>query len=192
LPVRDLVALEEGVEAVEVGVPSGSVAAGVAGGEPAVGQGEHRRLVVGGQLIAQDRFVADALLASLVLQHQRWVPYQDAAVAISPLGPWRLEWVLDGARVELAGLAPELGASPPVAPGRLGEADATMPGRLFELLLGVLHRLAEGRGLVLFISAKTASVHVSNILAKLGVANRAEAAPRLGLGADDGPTVTVP
>jgi DNA-binding NarL/FixJ family response regulator len=36
----------------------------------------------------------------------------------------------------------------------------------------------------LFISAKTASVHVSNILAKLGVANRAEAAVaahRLGL-----------
>jgi DNA-binding NarL/FixJ family response regulator len=36
----------------------------------------------------------------------------------------------------------------------------------------------------LFISHKTASVHVSNILAKLGVANRAEAAVaahRLGL-----------
>jgi DNA-binding NarL/FixJ family response regulator len=30
----------------------------------------------------------------------------------------------------------------------------------------------------LFISAKTASVHVSNILAKLGAANRAEAAAR--------------
>ena len=36
----------------------------------------------------------------------------------------------------------------------------------------------------LFISEKTASVHVSNILAKLGVANRAEAAAvahRVGL-----------
>jgi DNA-binding NarL/FixJ family response regulator len=36
----------------------------------------------------------------------------------------------------------------------------------------------------LFISVKTASVHVSNILAKLGVANRGEAAAaarRLGL-----------
>jgi len=43
--------------------------------------------------------------------------------------------------------------------------------------------------------ARAASVHVSNILAKLGEANRAEAAVashRLGLGADDGPTVTVP
>jgi DNA-binding CsgD family transcriptional regulator len=37
----------------------------------------------------------------------------------------------------------------------------------------------------LFISPKTASVHVSNILAKLGVASRGEAAAiahRLGLG----------
>jgi hypothetical protein len=51
-----------------------------------------------------------------------------------------VERVLDGARVELAGLVPELDAPPPA-----------MPGRLFELLLGVLHRLAEGRGLVLVV-----------------------------------------
>lgn len=43
----------------------------------------------------------------------------------------------------------------------------------------------------LFMSPKTASVHVSRILAKLGVANRTEAATlavRHGLGGDDGPT----
>ena len=45
----------------------------------------------------------------------------------------------------------------------------------------VLHRVAEGRtnrqiADDLFISPKTASVHVSNILAKLGVASRGEAA----------------
>ena len=53
----------------------------------------------------------------------------------------------------------------------------------------MLALVAEGRtnrqiGDALFISEKTASVHVSNILAKLGVANRAEAAAtvhRLGL-----------
>ena len=53
----------------------------------------------------------------------------------------------------------------------------------------VLELLSEGRtnrqiGEVLFISTKTASVHVSNILAKLQVANRGEAAAtarRLGL-----------
>jgi DNA-binding CsgD family transcriptional regulator len=55
--------------------------------------------------------------------------------------------------------------------------------------LEVLGLVAEGRSNrqiaeALFISAKTASVHVSNILAKLGVANRVEAAAvahRLGL-----------
>jgi DNA-binding NarL/FixJ family response regulator len=45
----------------------------------------------------------------------------------------------------------------------------------------VLRLVAEGRSNreiagQLFISAKTASVHVSNILAKLGVASRGEAA----------------
>jgi DNA-binding CsgD family transcriptional regulator len=45
----------------------------------------------------------------------------------------------------------------------------------------VLALVAAGRtnrqiGEALFISDKTASVHVSNILAKLGVANRSEAA----------------
>jgi DNA-binding CsgD family transcriptional regulator len=45
----------------------------------------------------------------------------------------------------------------------------------------VLALVADGRtnrqiAEALFISAKTASVHVSNILAKLGVANRGEAA----------------
>jgi DNA-binding CsgD family transcriptional regulator len=38
--------------------------------------------------------------------------------------------------------------------------------------LGTNRQIAD----VLFISAKTASVHVSNILTKLGVANRGEAA----------------
>jgi DNA-binding NarL/FixJ family response regulator len=45
----------------------------------------------------------------------------------------------------------------------------------------VLRLIAEGRsnreiGAALFISAKTASVHVSNIVGKLGVASRTEAA----------------
>lgn len=47
--------------------------------------------------------------------------------------------------------------------------------------LEVIWLVAEGRsnreiGADLFISAKTASVHVSNILAKLGVSSRGEAA----------------
>jgi DNA-binding CsgD family transcriptional regulator len=72
---------------------------------------------------------------------------------------------------------------PPVAPG--DELGLTPRER------EVLALVADGRtnrqiAEALFISQKTASVHVSNILAKLGVANRAEAgavAHRLGLSA---------
>ena len=71
-------------------------------------------------------------------------------------------------------------APPPDLASELG-----LTGREFE----VLRLLADGRtnrqiGEQLFISAKTASVHVSRILMKLGVANRAEAAAaahRMGL-----------
>jgi DNA-binding CsgD family transcriptional regulator/tetratricopeptide (TPR) repeat protein len=69
-----------------------------------------------------------------------------------------------------AGLA--LGDKAPLSPGRVGLTD-----REFE----VLRLVAAGRSnrdiaADLFISAKTASVHVSNIMAKLGAANRTEAA----------------
>ena len=68
-----------------------------------------------------------------------------------------------------------------------GEADATEQGSDLQRLgltdreVEVLRHLADGRsnkqiGQRLFISTKTVSVHVSNILAKLGVASRGEAA----------------
>jgi len=65
-------------------------------------------------------------------------------------------------------------------PSKVTTAETELPGltaREYE----VLKLVAEGRsnreiGDALFISAKTASVHVSNILAKLGVAGRGEAA----------------
>ena len=65
-----------------------------------------------------------------------------------------------------------LGAKTPDRPGRLGLTDRE---------LEVLRLVAAGRtnrdiAADLFISAKTASVHVSNIMAKLGAANRAQAA----------------
>jgi DNA-binding NarL/FixJ family response regulator len=86
----------------------------------------------------------------------------------------------------------------PDGPGAAGDGDgdggatATPDGAALGLTareLEVLALVAEGRSNrqvadALFISAKTASVHVSNILAKLGVASRVEAAAvahRLGL-----------
>jgi predicted ATPase len=64
----------------------------------------------------------------------------------SVLDPKELERVLDGARAELARLVPELGE-------RAGGEPAVplAPTRLFELLLGVLHRLAERGPLLLVV-----------------------------------------
>jgi DNA-binding CsgD family transcriptional regulator len=77
------------------------------------------------------------------------------------------------ARIALTGGTGESG------PGETGTARLGLTDREFE----VLRLVAAGRSnreiaAELFISAKTASVHVSNILAKLGVATRGEAAAR--------------
>ena len=82
--------------------------------------------------------------------------------------------------------------TPKPAPTESAAAPPTPPGDGLGLTpreREVLALVAQGRtnrqiAEALFISDKTASVHVSNILAKLGVANRAEAAAtvhRLGL-----------
>ncbi|MFL6080436.1 MAG: AAA family ATPase [Ornithinibacter sp.] len=104
-------------------------------------------------------------------------------------GRWRLAEVLlaagDPSAVAELRLAREtaqaLGATPLVAAldqlsPRADRAHGTLTAREAE----VLGLLAEGRsngeiGRALFISTKTASVHVSNILAKLGAASRGEA-----------------
>ena len=124
---------------------------------------------------------------------------------------WRLAEALlgDGRRLEAAEaaraaheIAERLGARPLLAElealgrrGRLdlgveppGQPGAAAPG-LTPRELEVLRLVAAGRSNgqiaeALFISRKTASVHVSNILAKLGVHTRTEAAAaahRLGL-----------
>jgi len=64
------------------------------------------------------------------------------------LDPAELERVLGGAGGELARLVPELG--PPAGVGGRPAEAPLAPTRLFELLLGVLHRLAE-RGPVLLV-----------------------------------------
>jgi len=69
----------------------------------------------------------------------------------------------------------------PSAPGQRGPSGEAAPLGLTERELEVLRLVAAGRSnrdiaAELFISPKTASVHVSNILGKLGVASRGEAA----------------
>lgn len=86
--------------------------------------------------------------------------------------------------------------------GRTNDAEPTPPGPhsiaedlgLTAREVDVLDQLARGRtdrqiADALFISKKTVSVHVSNILRKLDAANRVDAAEigqRVGLGTDDG------
>jgi DNA-binding CsgD family transcriptional regulator len=130
--------------------------------------------------------LAEALLEAGAPHQQAAAPLQQARAAARGLGaaPLQAEVELLARRARIA-LAPE-----PVA--RRGRNEAAAPGDELGLTpreKEVLALVAEGRtnrqiADALFISDKTASVHVSNILAKLGVANRAEAAAtvhRLGL-----------
>jgi DNA-binding NarL/FixJ family response regulator len=76
----------------------------------------------------------------------------------------------------LAGLAARAGLTAPAAVGARGIL-ATLTTREREVLRLVAAGRTNGEiGSELFISTKTASVHVSNILAKLGVGARGEAA----------------
>jgi DNA-binding CsgD family transcriptional regulator len=80
-------------------------------------------------------------------------------------------------RVDLRPQEPDGPAEPAEDPAAAARATLGLTARELEVLVLV----AEGRSNrqvaeALFISAKTASVHVSNILAKLGVASRVEAA----------------
>jgi DNA-binding CsgD family transcriptional regulator/tetratricopeptide (TPR) repeat protein len=134
--------------------------------------------------------LAEALLGRGAPREEAAVPLRRAWATARGLGarPLRAEAELLARRSRIT-LAPE-----PVAPGQAGSAEAQpmAPGEELGLTpreREVLALVAEGRtnrqiAEALFITDKTASVHVSNILAKLGVANRAEAAAtvhRLGL-----------
>ncbi len=118
-----------------------------------------------------------------------------AARALIPL-PAEVEQVLDAPAPQPAGQLPPA-ASPPIAEAQVSSAAAQpRPGSpggdtfgLSKRELEVLSLIAQGRtnreiGDRLFISQKTVGVHVGNILAKLGVSGRVEAAAvaiRLGL-----------
>jgi DNA-binding NarL/FixJ family response regulator len=104
------------------------------------------------------------------------------AVATLPAGPLCLEVqaLARRARLDISDCLPAAPA-PAGGAGRGGSSDAATPLGLTARELEVLSLVAQGLsnrqiGERLFISTKTASVHVSNILAKLGVSGRGEAA----------------
>src|SRR6516162_8862575 len=128
---------------------AGSPATVVAAGEAGVGK---TRLVT--ELIGRVRGQGALALAGGCLDvGEGVVAYAPLAEALRSLigavDPGELERVLGGARAELARLVPELGA--PGEAYAVPAAGALVPGRLFELLLGVLHRLAERGPLLLVV-----------------------------------------
>src|SRR5262245_20427990 len=108
-----------------------------------------------------------------------------AAEIADRLGARRLreqaEYLARVARLALAGAV----AAPAADPGDQARHQYRLTARELEVLrLVAIGRSNREIAAELFISAKTASVHVSNIMSKLGVANRVEAAAlayRLGL-----------
>jgi DNA-binding CsgD family transcriptional regulator/tetratricopeptide (TPR) repeat protein len=130
---------------------AGSPAAVVLAGEAGVGK---TRLVT--ELLARVRAQGALALAGGCLDvGEGVVAYAPMVEALRSLGgavdPAELERVLGGARAELARLVPELGAPVEAGVQAAPGAGALMPGRLFELLLGVLHRLAERGPLLLVV-----------------------------------------
>ncbi|MEU6981754.1 MULTISPECIES: BREX system ATP-binding domain-containing protein [unclassified Streptomyces] len=122
--------------------------------------------------------LADALLAEGGRREEAAAPMREAHATAVRLGahPLREDVELLAARARLPLRAPE-GADGPAEP----EDEAADAFGLTPREQDVLRLVAEGRtnrriAEELFISPKTASVHVSNILAKLGVAGRGEAA----------------
>ena len=146
-------------------------------------QAEHQRARwVGGDDVVLDELVAR--WREVVALFEQYGERYEAA-----RGRWRLAEVLVAAgdpsavdelrrareTAQALGATPLLAALEHLAP-HPGRAPSTLTAREAE----VLGLLAEGRsngeiGRALFISTKTASVHVSNILAKLGAASRGEA-----------------
>jgi predicted ATPase len=130
---------------------AGSPATVVVAGEAGVGK---TRLVT--ELLGRVRAQAALGLAGGCLDvGEGVVAYAPVVEALRSLGaavdPAELERVLGAARAELARLVPELGAPVEAGVEAVPGAGALVPGRLFELLLGVLHRLAERGPLLLVV-----------------------------------------
>ncbi len=138
--IEEIARLRAALEQARSGSPAGVVVAGEAG----VGK---TRLI--GELRRQARDIGVLTLAGGCLDvGEGVVPFAPMVEALRPLTALleraELERVVGGARAELARLMPELAVADELA-------GALPPGRLFELLLGALHRLAETRAVLLLV-----------------------------------------
>ncbi|WP_327587600.1 AAA family ATPase [Nonomuraea sp. NBC_00507] len=138
--VAEITRLAAALERAVAGEPSTVMVAGEAG------VGKTRLLA---ELIGQAREAGAVTLVGGCLDVGdgvlAYAPVVEAARSLGGmLDAEELGRVLGGSRAELARLVPELGE--PVA-----GADPVAPARLFELLLGVLHRLAERRPVLLVV-----------------------------------------
>jgi predicted ATPase len=130
-------------------VRTGQAATVLIGGEAGVGK---TRLAT--ELAAEARSQgATVLLGGCIVLGDGALPFAPIAEALRGLArevdPAELDVLLGQARPELARLVPDLSpADPGVAPAA---ADGSGQGRLFELLLGVLGRLAARTPLVLIL-----------------------------------------
>ena len=131
---------------------------------------------------------AEALLHCGAPRAEAAVPLRQAQATARRLGaqPLLAEVELLARRARIAPEPTATGGSETAAvqPGAPGDELGLTPREREVLALVAQGRTNRQIGETLFISEKTASVHVSNILAKLGVANRAEAADtvhRIGL-----------
>jgi DNA-binding CsgD family transcriptional regulator len=131
-------------------VRAGSPATVVVAGEAGVGK---TRLVL--ELLGRVRGQGALALAGGCLDvGEGVVAYAPVVEALRSLGgavdPGELARVLGSARAELARLVPELGGPDEAGVKAAPAVGGLMPGRLFELLLGVVHRLA-ARGPLLLV-----------------------------------------
>lgn len=136
-------------------------------------------LVAAGDADAARREAVDALAAAEALGAEGLVERIAALAAWARLGPLSPTAVVEDPAAPTTAVADERRADADPTAARLARYQEALG--LTQREAEVLGLVADGRtngeiGQALFISTKTASVHVSNILAKLGVSTRTQAA----------------
>ena len=198
---RELAGLDAALGRVREGRPSAVLVGGEAGvGKSRLAAEFGARARMFGQLLGLLEHLAGAGPVVLVIEDAHWSDRSTRDLLAFLVGN---QHALGGVLIVVTFRSGELVRGHPLRPvlaglgrlrwvARLGLPRLTRrEGRA--LMAGVLRLVAAGRSnreiaAELFISAKTASVHVSNILAKLGAASRTEAAAiahRAGLAAED-------